>query len=155
MKANKTYTPAILIGGWYNHLCNIARRIKEMAIFWTSMGVMLIPFGFIILIQSPEDYILANIMMIAGAILGFVGFVLTISDERKKRRELKVAEAQRKTQEKKTIESHYLDRLIQYEMLKALGTNPRIVSRKYRSWLSNRKFQEQLRKFEEEEDGEL
>jgi hypothetical protein len=154
-KANRTFTPTILIGGWYNPLCSIARRIKEMAIYWTSIGVMLIPVGLAILIQWPDYYPTAFIVIVIGFVLGIVGLRLTIKDERQRQIERKKEEERRVTQDKKRIESHYLDTLIQYEILRALGVNPRIVSRKYRSWLSNRKFQEVLRKFEEEEGDEL
>jgi hypothetical protein len=155
-------SPRYWLNKVYNHLSNIARGVKEMATFWTSIGVMLIPVGLAILIQWPEQYLWAFLAMGAGVILGIIGLGFTIKDEKQKAKEARQREKarevegkQREAQDKKRIESHYLDRLIQYQILKALGVNPKLVGRKYQRWLTDRKFQEELKKFEEEEGDEM
>ena len=132
-----------------------------MATFWTSIGVMLIPIGLAVLFQWPNYYPTAFVLMIAGVILGITGLGFTIRDERQKARDDKQRQRDREKedkwredQDKKRAHSHYLDTLIQYEMLRALGVNPRRVNNKYRRWLSDKNHQEQLRKYEEEEEEE-
>ena len=69
---------------WYNPLNSIAKEIKEMATFWTSIGIMLIPVGLVILIRWPNFYPTVFIVMLVGVILGVVGLRFTIRDEKQK-----------------------------------------------------------------------
>ena len=139
----------------YNPLKKLIRGIKEMATYWTSIGVMLIPVGLAILIQWPDSYPTAFIVMSIGLILGAIGLRFTIRDEKQRQIDRVEENKRREAQEKQRTESHYLDRLIQQEILKALGVNPRLVSRSYRRWLSTRKWREQLKKiFAEGEEAE-
>lgn len=61
-----------------------------MATFWTSVCVMLAPIGIAVLIQWPRANIIAFVLIIAGAILGAIGFGLTIKEERQKHIEAKL-----------------------------------------------------------------
>lgn len=49
-------------------LLKIVGRIKEMATFWTSIGVMFIPIGLAILISWPKAWIGAYLVMFAGLV---------------------------------------------------------------------------------------
>jgi len=62
----------------------ILRWLKEMATFWTSVGIMLFPVGLAILIQWPNWNIVAFVTMGTGVILGIVGFRRTIKEENDK-----------------------------------------------------------------------
>jgi len=61
----------------------IVGGIKEMATFWTSIGVMLFPLGLAVLIQWPNRVFVAFGLIIVGGILGIVGLGFTIRDERR------------------------------------------------------------------------
>lgn len=125
-----------------------------MATFWTSVGVMLIPIGLAILIQWPNQYFWAFVMMALGVILGIIGLRFTIRDDRERQKESKAVEKRRKKDDKRRYREHYLYTLTQFEILKSLGGSPRIVSIKYRRWLENELEKEERAK-EEFEDDEL
>ena len=131
------------------------------AAYWTAIGAMLIPVGIIILIEKPDWSNMGTGIMIVGFISFIVGWCYTIREEHRNAEKDKEEKKQRviedewkKKQEKARVSSHYLDTLIQYEMLRALGINPQRVSRRYRRWLADRSYQEQLRKYEEEAEND-
>jgi len=136
------------------------RRILGVIImkaqYWTAIGAMLIPVGAVVLIDEPDWVKLGLSLMIVGFISFIVGWGYTIREEQRNTAKEKTANEQRikddkwrDEQDKIRASSHYLDTLIRYEMLRALGVNPRRVSRRYRRWLADKEFQEQLKKYDE------
>lgn len=122
--------------------------IREMATYWTTIGVMFVPIGMATLIQWPTSP-LGFVLIIAGVVLGVVGLRFAIRDEQTRRKELNEAEERRARDDKRRRREHYLYILTQFEMLKSLGGKPRIVSMKYRRWLEN-----ELAKEEQKEDDD-
>ena len=74
-----------------------------MATYWTSIGVMLIPIGLVILIQWPDFYPTAFIVIIVGLILGIIGLGFTIRDERRKQIDRAEENKRREAQDKKAL----------------------------------------------------
>jgi uncharacterized membrane protein YqgA involved in biofilm formation len=130
----------------------IVGGIKEMATFWTSIGVMLVPIGIAILFQNPNNYIIAYSFVIIGAVLGIIGLTYTIRDERVKRIELEKAERRKAEDDKKRDREHYLYILALYEIIKSLGGSPRIVNIKYRRWLEQELLKEEQEGQEESDE---
>ena len=94
--------------------------IREMATFWTSVFVMLVPIGLAVLIQWPNQYIIAFGMMFIGVVLGVVGLGFTIRDERKAERE--------RGEERDLRKKEYLNNQHEHDELIALlvGTRKKI-----------------------------
>ena len=111
--------------------------------YWTQFGAMALPLGVslialaIVFSDWKDILIKAGLVSIAIGVFSFVtGWAYTIRDERQNQEDRKQEQKRRKEQEKKREKSHFLDRLIQEEILRKLGIPPRRVIRKYRDWLS-------------------
>jgi hypothetical protein len=88
----------------------IVRGIREMATFWTSIGVMLIPIGLAVLIQWPKQSIIAFGLIIIGGVLGAIGLGFTLRDKRKADNK-EEEDRQRREDEQKLRESEHLEYL--------------------------------------------
>lgn len=59
----------------------IVGAIKEMATFWASIGVMLVPIGVAVLIAFPNSKIIAFGLMTVGVVLSVIGYRRTLREE--------------------------------------------------------------------------
>lgn len=105
------------------------------ASYITAVAMMFIPLGVVVLIEKPEWDIWAKWFIALGIISFIVGWVLTIRYERQQYKEYKQRQKEREDDNKRREEMHHLEVLIQYEILRKLGVNPRRVNRHYERWL--------------------
>jgi len=65
----------------------LIRRVKDMGEFWATTGILLIPLGFWLIVQYPQDKIGGAIAVVIGMICWFRAYWMIRARERKERQE--------------------------------------------------------------------
>ena len=77
-----------------------------MAVYITTIGVVLLPIGVVILVEKPDLDTLAYWLIVGGVIFAILGLIFTVKEDREKRAEAQKTEQRREAEDRRREEEY-------------------------------------------------